>query len=638
MSSKIVLAQQLSFCFGVKKSLDLLEDLIQSKKYKKIYMLGEIIHNTQVINDLKSKGIKIIKDIHKIPPLPKNSLLVIQSHGVGPEVYDKLKQRNITYIDSTCPLVKRIHQAIETLELENYYPVILGSAKHTEVIGIKGYVKHNPIIIKSVEEVGKINWNKIDKVGIVMQSTFFYDKADDIIKAIKKKVKEVKVIDTICEPTKLRQKEIVKEASRFKSVAVIGSHNSSNTNKLYDLAKKKNKNTFFIASEKEVEQYDFSKNTPIFLASGASAPTYLIQGIKNKILKQSNSFFHFSKLYVPTIESKIEDVLLEKRNESKDRYMQFIFDMLQDFCLRPGKRIRPLLVLWGYLAFGGEKSKMNDLIDVAASVEMMHASLLIHDDIIDEAELRRGDESFHYAMNDVFLERTYNKNVGRDLAIVAGDILYFLAFGLASQIQVSAKKKNKFLKYFSQCYSYTAEGQLYDIFASRLRKIKPGKTYSKQINLLKTSYYTIYYPIIMGYSLTGKTSIDIKTIEKIAVPLGLAFQMRDDIMSTFGNEEDTGKPNDSDIKEGKMTVLIEKTLEVLSDKDRKFFEDLFLKEEKTEKDIKQIKEIIKQTGTLEKVKKEIIKLLNQSIRRIKDLNIKSEYKNIFLDLIELLTF
>jgi len=636
MSSKIVLAQQLSFCFGVKKSLDLIEKIIQSKKYKEIYMLGEIIHNTQVINDLKAKGIKIIKDIHKIPPLPQDSLLVIQSHGVGPEVYEKLNQRNITYIDSTCPLVKRIHKAIQTLEQANYFPVILGSRNHTEVIGIKGYVQHTPIIIKSTEEVEKIDWNKIDKVGIVMQSTFFYDKADDIIKAIKKKIKEVKVIDTICNPTKLRQKEIVKEASQFKSVAVVGSHNSSNTNKLYDLAKKKNKNTYFIASEKEVEQYDFSKNTPIFLASGASAPTYLIQNIKNKILQQSNNFLKFSKDYALVIEKRIKEVFLEKKKKIKDKDMKFIFDSMQEFCLRPGKRIRPLLVLWGYFAFRGEKSKIHSAIDVAASVEMMHAFLLIHDDIIDEAKLRRGEKSFHSVMNEAFSERTYNKNVGRDLAIVGGDLLYFLALELASQIQVSLKKKNKFLEYFSQCYTYTAEGQLYDTFASQLKQVEPGKNYSKNINLLKTSYYTIYYPILMGYSLTGKTSVNIQTIEKIAVPLGLAFQMRDDIISVFGKEGDTGKSNDSDIVEGKMTVLIEKTLETLSGDKKKRFEKMFFKQQKTKKDIKDIKEIIKKTGTLDVVKKEITKLLNQSKKRIESLNIQLVYKNIFYDLIDLL--
>ena len=636
MSSKIVLAQQLSFCFGVKKSLDLIEKIIQSKKYKKIYMLGEIIHNTQVIRDLKSKGIKIIKDIHKIPPIPQDSLLVIQSHGVGPEVYEKLNQRHITYIDSTCPLVKRIHKSIQTLEQANYFPVILGSRNHTEVIGIKGYVQHTPIIIKSIEEVEKTDWSKIDKVGIVMQSTFFYDKADDIIKVIKKKVKDVKVIDTICEPTKLRQKEIVKEASRFKSVAVVGSHNSSNTNKLYDLAKKKNKNTYFIASKKEVEQYDFSKNTPIFLASGASAPTYLIQNIKNKILKQSNNFLKFSKDYTLVIEKRIKNVFLEKKKKIKDKDMKFIFDSMQEFCLRPGKRIRPLLVLWGYFAFGGGKSKINSVINVAASVEMMHAFLLIHDDIIDEAKLRRGKKSFHYVMNEAFSEQTYNKNVGRDLAIVSGDTLYFLALELASQIQVSLKKKNKFLEYFSQCYTYTAEGQLYDIFASQLKKVEPGKTYSKNINLLKTSYYTIYYPILMGYSLTGKTSVDIKTIEKIAVPLGLAFQMRDDIISVFGKEGDTGKSNDSDIIEGKMTVLIEKTLDALSGEKKKQFEKMFFKKKKTAKDIKEIKEIIKQTGTLEEVKREVTKLLNQSKTRIESLDIQQAYKNIFYDLIDLL--
>lgn len=762
MDKLIVQAKYISFCFGVQKSLNLINKLIKSKKYKYIYMLGEIIHNKQVIRDLKNKGIKIINDVFNIPEIEKDSIVIIQSHGVSPEVYQILKKRNINFIDSTCPLVKKIHKAIAELEKEGYYPIILGSKTHTEVIGISGYVKNRPIIISKKEEINRkiflqkninnvnINQktkNKIDKItdkqniikkaGIVMQSTFFYDKVEEIIKEIKKYVSEVKVIYTICEPTKLRQKETTSKSKIFKSVIIVGSQNSSNTKKLFSISKKNNPNSFLVTDEDDVNKIDFSNLTPIFLTSGASTPMYLINNIKKSIIqnikKYNNKFLKFSFEYKPKIDNEIKKIfekkiyeiknliILNKNldilnnnvknigeknkstknknliiknliNENPINNLEKILIELKNFCLRPGKRIRPLLVIWGYLTFGGKNKYLNEIIKLAALIEIMHAALLIHDDIIDQSDLRRGEKSIHKLMEEMLEGLSYNKNIGTDLAIVLGDLLYFLSFEIIYNLKIPLKYKNNLMELFGNCYFYTGIGQCYDILFTKMKNfniniLNTGISFASITNLLKTSFYTIYYPIIFGISLTPnynkidfnsssllnhsikinhnnstnrndirkyaiKTEHDKKNLNisriilNIAIPLGIAFQLRDDIISIFENSENTGKSNNSDIEESKITALVEETFKLLNNNEINKFKSLFFKNEKNIDEINHIKKVITQSGALTNIKNKIKLLFSFSKKNIEILfensflkNINSDlkmYKDIFLDLIKLL--
>lgn len=669
MKKLIVQSNHISFCFGVKKSLDLIDNIINSKKYNKIYMLGEIIHNKQVIEELNKKGLITIKDVNKIPDIPKDSIVIIQSHGVSPKIYNYLKQKKINYIDSTCPLVKKIHKSIVSLEKEGYYPVILGSKKHTEVKGIAGYTKNKPIIISSKEEINSDIFKNINKAGIVMQSTFFYDKVDEILNEIKKYVKSIKVIDTICEPTKSRQREIKEKSSKFNSVIVIGSHNSSNTKKLYTIAKSKNENTFFITSEKDIKNLDFKNLVPVFVTSGASAPIYLINNIKDEILKKLNKFYCFYLEYKNYIEKEIisifENEILKIEKFKKDEYYKFfnnpyqndnfieiknIINALKDYCLRPGKRIRPLLLLWGFLAFNSKNKKykkpyssninykkFNKIFKIAALIEIMHSFLLIHDDIIDRSDLRRGKPSFHKVMEKYFLNSTYNKNIGTDIALVAGDILFFIAIEIISEINITKKSKDLFLNYFAKCYKITGYGQIFDSLGSKLKIINQNKNYSSKVNILKTSYYTIFYPIVMGYALTGKIDKnELENIKNIAIPLGEAFQLRDDIISIFGKSDKTGKPNTTDIEEGKMTAIIEQTLKLLKGEKLDKFKNIFIKENKTKDDINFIKNMIIESKAIDIIKEEINLLYNKSLNFLTKLAIDNYYKKIIIDMIEYL--
>jgi len=653
---KIVTAENISFCFGVQKSLERIDDILKSGKYKNVYMLGELIHNVQVISELKKKGVTIIEDINDIPDIPPKSIVIIQSHGVGPSVYKKLEGRNILYMDSTCILVKKIHRAISRLEKDGYYPVILGDPEHTEVKGIAGYVRQKPIIIESVEDINPNDFGGKERVGIVMQSTFFLERVEEIVGRIRSLVKEVKVVDTICQPTKARQSEIDEKSKLFKSVVVVGSKGSSNTKKLYHISRANNKNTFLVSSEEDVWKYDFSGLFPLFLISGASSPHYLVESIKAEILKSVHPFYRFSRRYTGQVEAEIEALLDESIKENSGMEIKKILKALKEFILRPGKRIRPLLLIWGYLAWRGDERKLKEAVKAAAIVEMMHAFLLIHDDIMDNADLRRGGKSFHLMMKDNFSFLTYNENIGRDIAITVGDILFALSVEAIASLKIARKVKNDFLGYFGRCYFLTGVGQVYDLLASQPKAMdrvtaedRRGKvSWAERINLLKTSYYTIYYPILMGAALSGglverrgegyKSVKQAKeAIEEMAIPLGKAFQMRDDVISIFGDTEKTGKPDSSDILEGKTTVLIEETLRSLKGKEREEFERLFVRKNKGEREVALIREAIAESGALSRVRRETEKLFKESREKLSLLKVPDDYKKIVADLIDILS-
>ncbi len=633
MDKKIYVSKNIGFCPGVKRTINLIENILKEKKYKKIYMLGEVIHNSHVINDLKKRGLKLITDFNKIPKI-KDGILIIQSHGISPQIYETLKKKKINYIDSTCPLVKIIHNAIKKLENEGFYPLIIGNRYHTEVIGISGYTKNKPIIINKKEEVKKSLFKQIKKVGIVFQSTFIQEEGEKIIKEIKKYVNNIKVIDTICKPTKDRQNEIKEKSKKYKSIIVIGSPNSSNTKHLYKISLKNNKNTFFIENPEELYNIDFSNKIPILVTSGASAPDYIIEKVIKTVEKLISPFNVFSQKYIPLIEKNIEEYFKNKKSITKISDSSYIINELKNFSLQEGKKIRPLLLILGFISFSKNKVTKN-ILKIAAAVEIMHNFLLIHDDIMDNDKIRRGKKSLHLLFSEHYNK---NKKLGIDIALVSGDILFTNAIEIISEIKLENKIKDRFLKVFSKCYELTCWGQIFDsLYSNPLNINNINLKMPLVISEYKTAYYTIYYPLLMGYILSGRNNKSIiENLKKFAIPLGIAFQLRDDILGVFGKSEETGKSNISDIIEGKFTLLIKYTFEKLNPDEKDKFISLFLKRNKTLKEIKLIKEVIKNSGGLTHTLKKMKQYINSAKKRLQYLRLSSKKMDIFISLIHLI--
>lgn len=275
-----------------------------------------------------------------------------------------------------------------------------------------------------------------------------------------------------------------------------------------------------------------------------------------------------------------------------------LVEELKKFCLRPGKRIRPLLFILGVEGFGGKVDET--VYKIAATIEIMHSFLLIHDDIMDQSELRRGQPSMHNLLANKFKDRSFNPKIGEDLALVLGDILFFIGLRVLSRLNIPYF----FLEKFSECYINTGYGQILDVIYSMNRNYVRSEKISLEISKLKTAYYTFFYPFYLGTVFTGG-NVGRKLIEDIMIPAGIAFQIRDDIISTF--DEKSGKSNLSDILEGKVTALID-----FGEYDEKFFE-IYFKPEKTIEEINYIIECMKKSGAIESAKKVMEELIKKSI-------------------------
>ncbi len=272
---KIVLSNTLSYCFGVKKTLGIVEELLRQNDGKKYYMLGEIVHNEHVIENLKSQGLQIIFNLDEIK---EGGVVILQSHGAPLALYDELKHRGIGFIDATCPMVSNIHQRIRQVETLGYFPVIIGKDGHDEVRGIQGQVK-NSLIIKNIDEVTVEMFCSIKRAGIVVQSTFQTDEAVRIVEKIREFVPDILFYDTICQPTKMRQSEIEEESKKYDCNIIIGSKKSANTMHLFQIALKNNSFTYLVDDLESAKRLKIPASSTVFIASGASTPEELINNV-----------------------------------------------------------------------------------------------------------------------------------------------------------------------------------------------------------------------------------------------------------------------------------------------------------------------------------------------------------------------
>jgi len=276
---KIVLSETLSYCVGVRQTLDLVERLRVENPDKTYVMLGEIVHNERVIADLKARGLRFIEAIDEAPP---DAVVVLQSHGSPLSLYRELEARKLAFVDATCPMVTAIHRKIRAVEKAGRTPVIIGQKGHDEVRGIAGQVAR-ALIVGAPEEVTPGLVRGVRRAGVVVQSTFVREDADRILERLRALVPDIVFHDTICRPTKARQREVVENSKLAGSVIVIGSKRSANTLHLHRLARKANPRAFLIDDPARVETLPLPPGGTVFVASGASTPMELILDVVRRL-------------------------------------------------------------------------------------------------------------------------------------------------------------------------------------------------------------------------------------------------------------------------------------------------------------------------------------------------------------------
>ena len=273
---KIILAKGSGYCFGVRDAVQSAYDM--SEKYGEVYMLGDIVHNESVVNDLEKKGVKVVEKLNQIP---KDKPVLFRAHGTAKSVWKEAEDKKMNIIDATCPLVHEIHRDVKKLEADGRKIIIIGDHGHDEVIGIASQVE-NAVIISNIEEAEA--FRKTKKAGIVSQSTQTIENVQEIINILMTKVFDLRFVNTICFPTK-RNQEQIKELSKITDLMIIiGSFTSANSKRLTELSLERNKNTFQVTNATEIDFKWFTNDlNSVGISAGASTPDWIIESVIKKI-------------------------------------------------------------------------------------------------------------------------------------------------------------------------------------------------------------------------------------------------------------------------------------------------------------------------------------------------------------------
>ena len=277
---KVIIAKDAGYCFGVRDAVDMAYDI--AKKEGEVYMLGDIVHNEKVVNDLSNAGAKVVDSLDDIP---ENSTVLFRAHGTKNDIWEDVKDRALNVKDATCPLVYQIHKDVKDLHNEGRQIIVIGDHGHDEVVAIADQAP-GTIVIASTTEAKKIK--KYKKAGIVSQSTQAIENVQEIIKILMTKIFDLRFVNTICYPTKRNQEQIKELSSLVDVMIIIGSFNSANSKRLTMLSKDINKKTYQVTDSRELKNKWFNECNSVGISAGASTPDYLINNIKNKIEQIGN--------------------------------------------------------------------------------------------------------------------------------------------------------------------------------------------------------------------------------------------------------------------------------------------------------------------------------------------------------------
>lgn len=270
---EIIRSNHAGFCFGVKRAMEKTLEQIECKGEENIYTFGPLIHNDIVINDLSRQGVDIITDVEEAKA---GDTVIVRSHGESVKFYEDAQVRGLKVVDATCPFVERIHKLVHTAHEEGKKIIIVGNAAHPEVVGIDGWCDKSSTIIENPEEAGSIKGNDY---FVVCQTTFRKERLDEILKVLEYNNVGYEMVNTICNATKERQDSCMELAQKVDAMVVIGDKKSSNSRKLFEIANKFCKNTYFVENINDLPLQELRKYYKIGVAAGASTPEPVIKEV-----------------------------------------------------------------------------------------------------------------------------------------------------------------------------------------------------------------------------------------------------------------------------------------------------------------------------------------------------------------------
>ena len=279
---KVIKAKTAGFCFGVKRAVDTVYEQVEKCGGRQIYTYGPIIHNEEVVKDMERKGVTVLRSEEELDAL-EDGIVIIRSHGVEKRIYDKLNARGIGIVDATCPFVKKIHDIVSEQSAQGKYIVIIGNPEHPEVRGIRGWAGERACVIQNSDDAENFSPDKNEKICIVSQTTFNYNKFKDLVEIISEKSYYVSVLNTICNATKERQTEAESIAETVDAMIVIGDKHSSNTQKLFEICRKACNNTYYIQTLGDLDLNQLGSVETVGITAGASTPNNIIEEVQNNV-------------------------------------------------------------------------------------------------------------------------------------------------------------------------------------------------------------------------------------------------------------------------------------------------------------------------------------------------------------------
>jgi 4-hydroxy-3-methylbut-2-enyl diphosphate reductase len=283
---EIIMAEYHGTCFGVDRALHITDEALD--QYDKLYCLGELIHNSRVVRKFEERGLRVVEDLDDLDfSDTDNPSIIFRSHGVGRKAYKFCEERDISIIDATCPKVKKIHEIVDDYSSKGYNILIFGNEYHPEIIGIKGWCNGKVHVYSDLKDFIEHHDEDLNKCCIVFQTTYNIEKFNKIKEYFNNSPNnDIIFKSTICNATERRQNACRKLASQCDTVLVIGGKQSSNTKKLYEIAKEICKNTFWIENSNEIP-YDLIKNTKrLGITAGASTPLWVIEEVILNVRKK----------------------------------------------------------------------------------------------------------------------------------------------------------------------------------------------------------------------------------------------------------------------------------------------------------------------------------------------------------------
>ena len=277
---KILLAKNAGYCFGVRDAVNMAYDT--AEEYGDVYMLGHIVHNENVVDDLDKAGAKVVDSLDEVTD---GRPVLLRAHGTPVDTWEEAKKKNMNIVDATCPLVRDIHDEIKELESDGRKIIIIGDHGHDEVVGIASQVK-DPVVVATTEEARHLR--KTKRAGIVSQSTQTIENVQEIVNILMSKVVDLRFINTICFPTKRNQEQIKELSEKCDIMIIIGSFTSANSKRLTDLSNQRNKRSYQVTCALEIDEKWLKDCDTVGISAGASTPDNIIKEVIDRVKEIGN--------------------------------------------------------------------------------------------------------------------------------------------------------------------------------------------------------------------------------------------------------------------------------------------------------------------------------------------------------------